>query len=40
VALVALKDTDGARSEFGKALQADPNYLPARSALDRLSNSP
>ena len=40
VALVALKDLDGARSEFEKALSADPNYLPARNALARITKSP
>jgi Tfp pilus assembly protein PilF len=37
---VALKDLDGARSEFERALSADPNYLPARAALARLLKSP
>jgi Tfp pilus assembly protein PilF len=36
VALVALKELDGARSEFQNALSADPNYLPAREALARM----
>ena len=28
-----------ARSEFEKALSADPNYLPARDALARLAKA-
>jgi protein O-mannosyl-transferase len=39
VALVALKEPDGARSEFEKALSADPNYLPAREALARMDQA-
>ena len=39
VVLVALKELDGARSEFQKALSADPNYLPARDALARMDKA-
>jgi Flp pilus assembly protein TadD len=39
VALVALKELEGARSEFQKALNADPNYLPARDALARMDKA-
>jgi hypothetical protein len=39
MALVALKELDGARSEFQKALSADPNYLPARDALARVDKA-
>jgi Tfp pilus assembly protein PilF len=40
MALVALKELDGARSELQKALSADPNYLPAREALARMDKTP
>jgi choline-sulfatase len=39
ITLVALKDIDGARREFTQALQADANFVPARDALARLSQS-